>query len=360
MSAYDPEPVDWIWRKWLPRDHMTLLSSRGGTGKGSIAIEMCLAAVGGLEEWPDGTPTPPIGEYTAILLSYEDLPRYKVATRIAAFGQHDNKLARDNILIHSDLRSISVFDAIDVLLAANNGPQVGLIVIDPLANVIGNEDIGENDNAAMTKLMQRFATYAEEQRVAILLVHHDRKSGVLDSGVLQDGARGASAIANSVRCYWALADDPGGDDHTLFLGKTKSNLGTMRGVIEYEMEHWEDRDDARIETGVLRHKDHYDDVTLQQKLRDRKNVKRDSNADVKAQQVLEYLRLPTTDKPISQRAVQDTFVDTDLRTMRAAFKVLETEGAIGKHPLTKNEAKEYGWDWKPKQYVISLLGAQND
>ena len=366
MYDYMPEPVKWIWRNWLASEHLTLLASRGGTGKGSIALEMCLATIGALDKWPDGTPAPEMGEHCAMLLSYEDLPKIKIAARIAAFGVLSHE-ATKNLLIHSDLRVTPVKDAITTLLSLNTargGPPVGLIVIDPLANVVSHDNVNENDNSQMTGLMQEFASIAEVEQLAILVVHHNRKVSAGDGGVMQDHARGASAIANSVRCYWELSDDPAEDDLVLFMGKTKNNLGPMRGVIKYEMEHWDDSRERLtdgpdlIETGVLRYSQHYDDKTLQQVLKDRKNTQKQTVAEKAAEKVQAYMELPATENPRLQSDLLTVFDEIDPRTLRAGIKVLEDAGVIGRHPLTKTEAKELQWPWRPKQYTITLLGKE--
>ena len=357
FNDYTQARVPWLWKYWLARESVTLLSAPGGSGKGSLTVQMCLSAIGALNIWPDGTPTPPQGEHAAMLLSYEDNITEKVIPRVRALGWTDPQSTR-HLYVSPNMRELGVFDQMTQLLSVDRPgePHFGLIVIDPLSNVAGREGVNENDNSQMTKLMDRFAQIAEEEQVAILLVHHDRKGGVLDGGRLQDGTRGASAIANSARLYWGLIADPAGDPDIRFLGKMKSNSGPVSGVIEYRMKHWEDRDDKEIETGFLKVAGYRKDVTLDEVIKERKQQQRESVADVLSKDLLEYLRQPTTTLPILQSSLRIVFDVPSDKQFHTAIKILKTDGAIGHHPLTKTEAKQLRWRWKPNQYVISVLG----
>jgi len=75
-----------------------------------------------------------------------------------------------------------------------------LAIVDPLAFLFGGD---ENDNSAMTRLMQMLSMVAHETGCAILVLHHTRKPGAVDKDDWSS-ARGASSITTAVRVQYNL------------------------------------------------------------------------------------------------------------------------------------------------------------
>jgi len=73
---------------------------------------------------------------------------------------------------------------------------IGLLILDPFVQV---HHIPENDNGHMAALMKEFQNIVEELDIAILLVHHTRKSRQGDADGDADLSRGASAVINACR-----------------------------------------------------------------------------------------------------------------------------------------------------------------
>ena len=345
--------VEWLWSHWLPKDRITLICGPGSIGKGSVCLEVALAVAGEMETYPDGIQlAPPKGMHSVLYMAYEDEEETGLDQRMVAFGVS----RRANILIHPTLASTDPFLAIDDLMAQNTGPPVGLIVIDPLVNMIGRMGLDENNNAEMTALMERLAAVASTQHCAILIAHHTRKQGILQGEMpLQDTIRGASAIVNSARTAWLLVYGSREDSDLRLMGKPKANLGLSKGVVVYRMTPWIDSDDPRYNAGTLKEEEYLSDVTLAQEVRARAKEEKGSASQVVAQEVLTYLRRPDVSTPILLHDLAIVFSDTPDKQMRAALRWLETEGLIGKHPLTKNEAKEHGWEWRQHQFVLTPL-----
>jgi hypothetical protein len=73
--------------------------------------------------------------------------------------------------------------------------QAEVVVFDVLLNF---HSADENDNGAMATVMQHFIALARELEIAVMLLHHHRKSsGQGDEGDAIDKSRGASAISGS-------------------------------------------------------------------------------------------------------------------------------------------------------------------
>lgn len=187
-----------------------LIVGQGAIGKSMLALQVGLSVAtgqpvaGGL--WQPG------GSGQVALIFGEDPPSI-LQERLYWLRQHagiDDQMAADidlSLAVHSaigeDMRIVSRSSGggyadgpfVPVLRKLAQGQR--LIVIDPLAFLINVE---ENDNGAMTRLVQTLQGVALDTGCAIVVLHHVSKGGSSE-GEREEwaAARGASALTNSVR-----------------------------------------------------------------------------------------------------------------------------------------------------------------
>jgi AAA domain len=93
-----------------------------------------------------------------------------------------------------------------------------LLIADPLAEVHGAD---ENDNTALRQIVAEFRALAVEFNIAIILVHHTRKGGVVPGD--PDSARGASAIIGAGRVVFTLVSMSEADAEVFGMPKDRKN-----------------------------------------------------------------------------------------------------------------------------------------
>lgn len=154
-------------------------------------------------------------------------------------GEVDGHL-KANLLTHGgdekDLENVLVTDdAPDPLapdewcnriLAQANGEQIGLVVIDTLSAwaTRSNMEIGENDNGAMARLLDRARYIGRRLKCATIAIHHPNKNDV-------KSIRGAGAILGSSAIALCLyVPDASRLDELNLLVLKKRSSGLAQGV----------------------------------------------------------------------------------------------------------------------------------
>ncbi len=173
-------PLTWVWQGYLALGLMTLLSARPKTGKTTLLFHL-LKSLFSNHSFLEGSTCLP-GK--VLLLSEES--NGLLRPRFQRLG-----LNRDDFWV---LRRPMVRDwkeAIGMMaLAANKGAR--FIIVDTLAVFWGVSD--ENDASVIIKALTPLQQLAQEQQVAILLIHHLRKS----EGDEGNAHRGSGALVGAV------------------------------------------------------------------------------------------------------------------------------------------------------------------
>ena len=159
-----PPVVSWVWEPFLAEGTLNLLVAFMKTGKSTLASALALAVAQGKPFL--GFPVQAGG---VLVLALEEHPR-DVGRRFSAFGWESG----DPIWVqHRSLsNSAHTLKKIRAFLASHD---IKLIMIDTLTQFWRVGD--ENSNADIVRQLSPLLDLARESGVAIVLVHHERKSG---------------------------------------------------------------------------------------------------------------------------------------------------------------------------------------
>ena len=211
-------PIEWEWKGWLPRGLLTILAGEPGAGKSALALCLAGCFLRG-DPWPDGSEY--TGELGAVLWCEAEAAQAINLERAKAW-----KLPLDRLLtpFENPLQDVQLDDPehLAAVSALAKRPDVRLVIVDSLR---GAHSRDENSSESIF-LVKWLAQLARDTGKTIILTHHLRKRGLLDSDqrVNLERLRGSSAIVQTARLVWAVdAPDPN-DEALKRLSVIKNNL----------------------------------------------------------------------------------------------------------------------------------------
>src|SRR5262249_56304824 len=182
--------VRWVGEDCIGEGSLTLLSAYAKVGKSTVLAPLIIACVDGLRFLGREA-----GEASVLCLAVEEHPRY-VRLRLEKFGL----TPEDPLHIHSGRLLPEEFPRVAEYVRQEGNK---LVVLDTLAGYWDLDDA--NDNAKVLRAGSPWLDLARTA-AAVLLVHHDRKSG----GEGGKGVRGGSALFGAVGQPIPLERRPGG------------------------------------------------------------------------------------------------------------------------------------------------------
>ncbi len=194
LLATEPEPMEWVWERFLAVGSLILLTSFMKVGKSTFVYALVLAIVRGLSFLGYPTKAGPV-----LILAVEE-HRRDVRARLERFGMK----AGDQIYVHLG-RLDHVYKTIDDLRRFITRYGIKIVILDTLTRYWYIRD--ENDNAEVVRRCSPFLDLARETGCAVILIHHDRKSGGEDGRAI----RGGGALLGLVDQALMLDRGPGGD-----------------------------------------------------------------------------------------------------------------------------------------------------
>ncbi len=224
-----PEPVNWLWPKWLAVGKVTILAGLPGAGKTSQALSFA-ATVSSGGTWPDGTryATPA----TVLVWSGEDDLADTLIPRLIAAGAklHNVHFVRS---VADEQGELQPFDpSRDIPFLAEKLSAIGgarLLIVDPIVSAVSGDAHKAND---VRRNLQALVDLARDHGCAVLGVTHFKKDshGALPlERVIGSQAFGALARVVLVAAYDETAR--GG-----VLARAKTNLGPGSGGFTYAIE----------------------------------------------------------------------------------------------------------------------------
>lgn len=222
--------ITWRWEPWLARGTVTLLVGEPGVGKSSLALAIASAVVQGTV-WPDrGSNDDEPG--LAVWVESESCQAL-TRERATIWG-----IPKERLLIPAvsddplDKIWLDTQEGWAALERETSRDEVGLVIVDSLRGAYK----GDENTSDTTELLGKLADLAQRHHIAVLVVHHLRKKGMLDGGKIDlDRVRGSSAIVQIPRCVWAIdKPDPLMPDH-IRLQQLKNNLSRFPEPCGFEI-----------------------------------------------------------------------------------------------------------------------------
>lgn len=215
-------PRRWLWPDYIPIGNPVLLSAAGGTGKGMLMCAVIARVVLGLP-FPNEDQAIRRDPGRALYIAgteddpFEDLaPRLRaaIASAVAEFGL-DPSLAEESGAIRyvhdlSEWKDGSAFEVPGDMgrlltevgkINRVGGPPVALVVIDPLADLLGENDHITSVRSAR-KVMRGIKQFARQADIALAVIHHLTKDGKVS---------GSPAVVDALRLAYMVErdkDDP--------------------------------------------------------------------------------------------------------------------------------------------------------
>ena len=177
--SQQPEDVQWLWDGYIAPGNVTLLASRPKCGKTTLEFHLLAAISNGRDFLGRSTRRAKV-----LLLSEE--PNNLIRRRLANLG-----LESDDLLIakRSDIPNWD--DALGVAQDAIRSQGVRLVSVDTLGSFWGIDQ--ENEAGKVLAALQPLVDLAQREGVAVLLLHHLRKS----PGSEGTASRGSSALVGA-------------------------------------------------------------------------------------------------------------------------------------------------------------------
>lgn len=221
------EDVDWLWKDFLARGLITILSSDPGTGKSLVSHSITAAITNG-SRLPLSPSNTPVGK-VLYLSREEDLSRTLVPRLIAAGCNLDNvELMRfDDI---SDNFSLRTDTALLKELIEEIG-NVSLVIVDPISSFVVGMD--SNDGSAVRSVTDPLISLAADLGVCVLCIAHNNKSGANRKDI--DRVAGSKQWVAAARMVYSVERDPNDSDRRLVM-PIKSNLSTVARGFAFKAE----------------------------------------------------------------------------------------------------------------------------
>ena len=177
LLAEPAEAEPWLVDKLLPEGGTSLVASKPGTGKSTLARDLALAVAQG-RPWLGRM----VKQGPALILALEEHKR-QVTNHLTKMGAK----AADPVHVWLD----PVANPIEALRAEAEEIRPALIVIDPLARFVNVQDM--NDYSQVSRALDPLIRLAHETGAHVMLIHHAKK-GELN----EDSYLGSTALSASV------------------------------------------------------------------------------------------------------------------------------------------------------------------
>ncbi|MEX2386552.1 MAG: AAA family ATPase, partial [Phycisphaeraceae bacterium] len=221
----DDAGTAYLWKRRIPLGALTVVFSRPGRGKSTLAADMTARVTNG-KAWADGSPCP---QGTTIYIKGEGTDasirdRHKLSgadgSKYVVIGKTDDDdspmidLAEDGPLLN---------DALDQL------PDTKLVIIDTLDSLFPSMRM--IDNANIRRCLWPLQEIAEARNLAVVVFAHTNKGGYADP---LDRLSGGRAIGGAARAIWYLGKmDPEADEH--YMAPVKCNDFAPAKTLEYSI-----------------------------------------------------------------------------------------------------------------------------
>jgi len=226
-TAFNPEPIRWLWPGWLARGKLHLLAGAPGTGKTTIGVSTA-AMVSSGGRWPDGSE---IATGSVLIWSGEDdigdtlLPRLMVAGGVRERVHFIRGTTERGKARPFDPAT----DMPGLAAAAAKIPDVRLLIVDPVVLAVVGDS---HKNVETRRGLQPIVDLAAQIGVAVLgITHLTKNTSGRDPLERVTGSLAFGAVARVVLTTVKPADA----EAPRRMVRVKSNIGPDSGGFEYTL-----------------------------------------------------------------------------------------------------------------------------
>jgi putative DNA primase/helicase len=212
-DTIEPLPVRWLWPRILLRGEITLVAGRPKTGKSQVTMSLAaIASSGGA--WPASNRESRSRD--VVIMSAEDAVDYAIVPRLMANGADLSRC----FILEPAADTAKARQRIEACLDELPHHGIGaLVILDPITAFMAGRD--SNSIADVRSALRPLGDMARERRIAMVIVHHVRKSA---DGDALDAIVGSGAFSAAARIIHMVLPDPNRDGRRLFL-YAGGNLG---------------------------------------------------------------------------------------------------------------------------------------
>ncbi len=229
MADVVEKDLPWLWKGFIPDCNITVVSGRGGVGKGYWWADFVsrVTTDGKMPDWTVGKTGP------VILAIAEDSHEYTVKSRLRVNGCDLSRVHTIEGLKRVDetgeeLEIAFTLEHVAALEREVQRVKPTLVIVDPIGSFIGGKTEANADNAVRA-ILTPLAMMAEKYAFACVVVAHHRKSAGESADDLVLSSRAFTAAA---RASFHIFDD---DGRKMFL-RGKGNLSRHRHGMAYRIE----------------------------------------------------------------------------------------------------------------------------
>lgn len=231
-SDIEEKEIDWLWEGRLAYGQFSILGGVGGKGKSYATVALAAAL-------SSGTPLPGqvYGELfdrkpcKTLLLTFEDDQGTTIRKRLTKCNADLSKV----LTVPMDKQSIDCKDYSPLEDALTDNPDIKLVVIDPLNNILMG--INDNSEVEVRAALMPLTLIASKFNVCVLGVKHLNKVNDGPPETRLGGSVAFYSIPRSVLLAGKDNEKPDSDLGTSYHGivSIKTNIGRMPTGVAYEI-----------------------------------------------------------------------------------------------------------------------------
>lgn len=232
MASVEPEPVDFLWNKWLPLGELCVMGGRQGTGKSLLVARLVADLTKG------DLPGLLYGHsHKAMVCADEESEARAVVPRLMAAGADLNQVLR-LVMRHNDgqVRPLSLPEDLPLIQEKLRRSGARLLVLDTLSGfLVGGDKFDSHNEKHVRSALLPLAAMAHDLDITVLGTMHLRKDS-RDPDMMKS-FMGSAAFTAVPRSALGLVFGPeGADSHERLLFHTKVNYTETADPLAYEVE----------------------------------------------------------------------------------------------------------------------------